>query len=148
MTWQSIQTVSDVFSNVLVRSILVHARFSGSWMIMCYIDSLTYLLSYRVVVRRSRCRQTVTTYSRACPSTWLSGRTLHRPTTTPSSPSSLSVKLQYFPRLYWSNVLCSSGRHKFRGCSLFITHWRSIAERGGCFQWCLFVCQFVCLSTR
>jgi len=28
--------------------------------------------------------------------------------------------------------------------SLFY-HWHSIVERGGCFQWCLFVCLFVSL---
>jgi len=27
-----------------------------------------------------------------------------------------------------------------------LTHRRSVAERGGCFQWCLFVCEFVSLS--
>jgi len=27
--------------------------------------------------------------------------------------------------------------------SFFVTHRRSIVERGGCFQWRLFVCQFV-----
>jgi len=30
----------------------------------------------------------------------------------------------------------------------FFTHRRSIAERGGCFQRRLLVCQFVCLSER
>jgi len=29
-----------------------------------------------------------------------------------------------------------------------ITPWHSIAEQGRCFQWHLFACQFVCLSTR
>ena len=32
--------------------------------------------------------------------------------------------------------------------ALLFTHQHSIAERGGCFQWSMFVCHFVCLFAR
>jgi len=45
--------------------------------------------------------------------------------------------------IVWNTVCSCSNKHATLKHDSFITHRRSVAKRGGCFQWCLFVCLFV-----